>query len=86
MLHIHRIQWVVMYIHCHIYALVILTSPSSISDCKSFGFLPSPVQPPEMQVPKISFTLPASSLAIDLGAMILARLDHVLTGDVPLVL
>lgn len=42
------------------------------SVCRNFGSFPSTVQPTETQVPKISFTVPANCLAIDLGCMILA--------------
>ncbi|KAL8029804.1 hypothetical protein ABFS82_14G243600 [Erythranthe guttata] len=42
------------------------TSPSAISCCKSFGSFPSTVHPTETHVPRISFTVPASSLAMDL--------------------
>ncbi|KAL4581313.1 hypothetical protein LXL04_017524 [Taraxacum kok-saghyz] len=48
------------------------TSPSAISCCKSFGSFPSTVQPTEIHVPRSSFTVPANSLAIDLGLITLA--------------
>ncbi|KAJ6372816.1 hypothetical protein OIU76_027193 [Salix suchowensis] len=44
----------------------ISTSPSVISCCKSFGSFPSTVHPTETHVPRISFTVPLRSLAIDL--------------------
>nr|ACR36771.1 unknown [Zea mays] len=56
----------------HLQADGISTSPSSISCCRSLGSLPSTVHPTLTQVPRISLTVPANSLAMDLFLMVLA--------------
>ena len=61
-----------LYLELKVYSSGISTSPSSIPCCTSLGLSPFTVHPMELQVPRISLTVPASFLAMERSLMVRA--------------